>query len=99
MDKLKDIHPCKISLEEFQIPMEISAYRLAKETLIPQTRFSEIIKGNRRITVDTVLPLSKFFGPSPKYWLELQDYYDLEEEQYQKSQELDKINPIRNTAA
>ena len=53
MEKLKNIHPGEILLEEFLIPMEISAYRLAKETFLPQTRISQIIKGNRRITADT----------------------------------------------
>lgn len=99
MGKLKNIHPGEILLEEFLNPMGVTAYRLAKETFIPQTRVSEIIKGNRRITADTALRLSKFFGTSPKFWLGLQDDYDLEEEQHQKSKELDKINPIENSTA
>lgn len=98
MEKLKNIHPGEILLEEFLIPMEISAYRLAKETFIPQTRVSEIIKGNRRITADTALRLSKFFGTSPKFWLGLQDDYDLEAEKLQKSNELDKIIPVEDSA-
>ncbi|EOZ96972.1 HigA protein (antitoxin to HigB) [Indibacter alkaliphilus LW1] len=97
MEKLKNIHPGEILLEEFLIPMEISAYRLAKETFIPQTRVSEIIKGNRRITADTALRLSKFFGTSPKFWLGLQDDFDLEEEQDLKSKELDKIIPVEDS--
>ncbi|SIS73386.1 HigA family addiction module antitoxin [Belliella pelovolcani] len=97
MEKLKNIHPGEILLEEFLIPMEISAYRLAKETFIPQTRVSEIIKGNRRITADTALRLSKYFGTSPKFWLGLQDDYDLEEEKHQKSNELDKIIPVEDS--
>ena len=97
MEKLKNIHPGEILLEEFLIPMEISAYRLAKETFIPQTRVSEIIKGNRRITADTALRLSKFFGTSPKFWLGLQDDYDLEAEKLQKSNELDKIIPVEDS--
>lgn len=97
MEKLKNIHPGEILLEEFLIPMEISAYRLAKETFIPQTRVSEIIKGNRRITADTALRLSKFFGTSPKFWLGLQDDYDLEEGKLQKSNELDKIIPVEDS--
>lgn len=97
MEKLKNIHPGEILLEEFLIPMEISAYKLAKETFIPQTRVSEIIKGNRRITADTALRLSKFFGTSPKFWLGLQDDYDLEEEKHQKSNELDKIIPVEDS--
>ena len=62
MDKLPNIHPGEILSEEFLIPMEITAYRLAKETKITQTRISQIIKGKRRITADTALRLSKYFG-------------------------------------
>jgi addiction module HigA family antidote len=99
MEKLKNIHPGEILLEEFLIPMEISAYRLAKEIFIPQTRISEIIKGNRRITADTALRLSKFFGTSAKFWLGLQDDYDLEEEKYRKENEINHIKPLDGFAA
>ena len=81
MSKLKNIHPGEILLEEFLLPFEISAYRLSKDIGIPQTRISEIIKGNRRITADTALRLSKYFNNSAKFWLGLQDDYDIEEEQ------------------
>ena len=77
MEKLKNIHPGEILLEEFLIPMEISAYLLAKETFLPQNLISEIIKGNRRITADTAIRFSKYFGTSAKFWLGLQDDYDL----------------------
>ena len=78
MEKLKNIHPGEILLEEFLIPLEISAYRLSKDLKIPQTRISEILKGNRRITADTALRLSLFFGNSAKFWLGLQADYDIE---------------------
>jgi addiction module HigA family antidote len=99
MEKLTIIHPGEILLQEFLIPMEISAYRLAKETFLPQTRISEIIKGNRRITADTALRFAKFFGTSAKFWLGLQDDFDLEEEKNQKEKELDGIKPIQGNAA
>ncbi len=99
MGKLDNIHPGEILLEEFLIPMEISAYRLAKETFIPQTRISEIIKGNRRITADTALRFSKFFGTSAKFWLGLQDDYDLEEEGNLKNEEFNNIKPIDGFSA
>lgn len=99
MKQLNNIHPGEILLEEFLIPMEISAYRLAKETFLPQTRISEIIKGNRRITADTALRFAKFFGTSAKFWLGLQDDYDLEEEKNQKEKELNEIKPIGGNAA
>ncbi len=80
MAKLKNIHPGQILLKEFLIPFNITAYKLAKDIEIPQTRVSEIIKGNRRITADTALRLSKYFGNSAKFWLGLQDDFDIEEE-------------------
>ncbi|MEJ7685122.1 MAG: HigA family addiction module antitoxin [Segetibacter sp.] len=67
MTKLKNIHPGEILFEEFLIPFNISAYKLAKDINIPQTRVSEIIKGHRRITADTALRLSKYFGNSAKF--------------------------------
>jgi len=99
MEKLNNIHPGEILNEEFLIPLKITAYRLSKETFIPQTRISEIIKGNRRITADTALRLSKFFGTSAKFWLGLQNDFDIEEEQEAKSEELQNIKGIGNTAA
>lgn len=92
MKKLKNIHPGEILAEEFLKPMAISAYRLSKETGIPQTRLSEIIKKNRAITADTALRLSRFFGTTPQFWLGLQNDYDLEEKQKLLNKELDKIN-------
>jgi addiction module HigA family antidote len=99
MEKLNNIHPGEILLEEFLNPMDISAYRLAKETFIPQTRISAIIKGNRRITADTALRFSKYFGTSAKFWLGLQDDYDLEEEKKDKKKELNEIIPMKGNAA
>lgn len=80
MKRLSNIHPGEILQEEFLIPLGISAYRLSKDTQIPQTRISAIIKGNRRITADTALRFSKYFGNSAKFWLGLQDDFDIEEE-------------------
>ncbi len=99
MEKLNNIHPGEILLEEFLIPLEISAYRLAKDTFIPQTRISEIIKGKRRITADTALRFAKYFGTSPKFWMSLQDDFDLEEEAFQKSNELSNIIPSTKGSA
>jgi addiction module HigA family antidote len=66
--------------EEFLKPLGISAYRLCMDIKIPQTRISEIIKGNRAITADTALRLSKYFGNSPNFWLGLQNDFDIEQE-------------------
>lgn len=84
MKNLRNIHPGEILKEEFLKPLGVTAYRLSKETFIPQTRVSEILKGKRRVTADTALRLSKYFGTSAKFWLGLQDDYDLEEERNSK---------------
>ena len=99
MEKLNNIHPGEVLKEEFLLPLEVSAYRLSKETFIPQTRISEILKGNRRITADTALRLSKFFGTSAKFWLGLQDDFDLEEGKNLKSAELETIKQLDFNAA
>jgi len=99
MEKLKNIHPGEILLEEFLIPLSISAYRLSKDIGIPQTRISEIIKGKRRITADTAVRLSRYFGNSAKFWLGLQDDYDIEAEESQKKEELNCIRQHSEHAA
>ena len=96
MEKLTNVHPGEILLFEFLEPLEITAYRLSKDLNIPQTRISEIIKGNRRITADTALRLSKYFGNSAKFWLGLQDDYDIEELQDSKESELNEIKHFEN---
>jgi addiction module HigA family antidote len=97
--QLRNIHPGEILLEEFPQPFGISAYRLSKDLDIPQTRISEILKGNRRITADTALRLSKYFGNSAKFWLGLQDDYDLEEERLLKGSSFDAIKSYDPKAA
>ncbi len=99
MAKLKNIHPGEILFEEFLVPFEISAYRLAKDIGIPQTRVSEILRGNRRITADTALRLSKYFGNSAKFWLGLQDDFDLEEERKSKGSSINAIKSLTKKAA
>ncbi|BDQ12075.1 HigA family addiction module antitoxin [Sediminibacterium sp. TEGAF015] len=99
MKPLKNIHPGEILQEEFLIPLGISAYRLCKDTGIPQTRISVIIKGNRRITADTALRFSKYFGTSAKFWLGLQDDFDIEEKKHSLKSQLASISRYSNTAA
>jgi addiction module HigA family antidote len=91
MKRLTNIHPGEILLEEFLRPLDITAYRLAKDTEIPQTRISQIVKGKRRITADTALRLASYFGTSAKFWLGLQDDYDIEEERKDKQDILTRI--------
>ena len=97
MDILANIHPGEILLEEFLRPLEITAYRLSKDTEIPQTRISQIIKGKRRVTADTALRFSSYFGNSAKFWLGLQDDYDIEEEKKDKQDILTKIKNNKRT--
>ena len=99
MEPLANIHPGEILLEEFLKPMNISAYKLSKDIGIPQTRTSAILKGERSITADTALRLSLYFGNSPKFWLGLQDDFDLEEAMKNKQSELNQIKKIETSAA
>ena len=99
MKTLSNVHPGEILLEEFLRPLNITAYKLSKDIGIPQTRTHEILKCNRGITADTALRLSLYFGNSAKFWLGLQDDFDLEEAQKIKYQELAKIKKIDIHAA
>jgi addiction module HigA family antidote len=99
MIRQKNIHPGEILSEEFLLPLKISAYRLSKDISIPQNRISQIIKGNRRITADTALRLSKYFGNTAKFWLGLQDDFDIEEEMVQKEREFSVIKKYSSNAA
>ena len=92
MENLKNPSPGDILLEEFLKPLDISQYRLAKELDVPQTRISEIIKGNRKITADTAIRLSAFFGNSAKFWLGLQNDFDIENELSLNNMAMEKIH-------
>ena len=95
METLSNITPGEILLEEFLIPLEITQYRLAKELHIPATRVAEIVKGNRRITADTALRLSLYFGNSAKFWLGIQDDFDIENENSLKTKEFSLIKKMK----
>ena len=95
--RLKNVHPGEVLGEEFLHPLEVSAYRLAKEIGVPATRVSEILHGRRSITADTALRLAKYFGTTAKFWLGLQEDYDLEEESRAKAKELKAIVPLSQT--
>lgn len=90
-NRLPNISPGEILREEFLIPMNISAYRLAKDTGMPPTRVSQILKGSRRITANSALRLSRYFGNSAEFWLGIQDEHDLRDQQEELAQELSKI--------
>jgi len=93
---MNNIHPGEILKEEFLIPMELSAYRLSKDIDIPQTRISQILKGKRRITADTALRLASYLGNTAKFWLGLQDDYDIEEEKAINSELFLRISKIKD---
>ena len=72
------IHPGEILLEEFLKPMEISQYRLAKDMNVPARRIIEIVHGKRGISPDTALRLTRYFGLSGRFWINIQSRYELE---------------------
>ena len=94
-DRLPNITPGEILREEFVVPMDITAYRLAKDTGMPPTRVSQILKGRRRTTADTALRLSRYFGNSAEFWLGIQDEYDLRDQEDELSEELARIPRAR----
>ncbi len=88
--EIPPIHPGEILLEEFLKPMGISQYRLAKDTNVDPRRINEIVHGQRSITADTALRLSRFFGTSERFWLNLQARYDLELQKMELGDRLEK---------
>ena len=99
MKRLANIHPGEVLAEEFLKPLKITPYRLAKETKVPQTRISEILKKRRGITADTALRFAKFFGNSAEFWLGLQRDYDLEEGRLKIAKELEEIRSLDEVLA
>ena len=98
MNKLETIVPGEILNEEFIKGYGISAYKLAKETKIAATRISDIIKGKRKITVDTALRFSSYFGNSAEFWLNIQNDYDLRIEREILEDDLKGISRIQNVS-
>ena len=79
-EKMFPIHPGEILQEDFLIPMGISQYRLSKDISVPPRRINEIVHGKRAVSANTALRLSKYFGTSERFWLNIQAKYDLEVE-------------------
>ena len=95
MTKAHDpITPGEILQTEFLEPLGITAYRLAQATGLPQTRLSEIIRGKRRITTDTALRLSRAFGLSERFWLNIQNDYDIELEHDEHGADLARVERL-----
>ena len=78
MPVMPPIHPGEILLEEFLTPLGLSQYRLAKDISVPPRRINEIVHGQRAISADTALRLSRYFGTTDRFWLNLQMRYNLE---------------------
>lgn len=95
--RLPNIHPGKILNEEFLIPMQISMYRLAKDLNVPAIRISQIVRGKRSITADTAIRLGKYFNMSPKFWINLQTAYDIEETKYNGYEIEKEVKPYKTT--
>jgi addiction module HigA family antidote len=93
MATLSNIHPGEILQEEFMDPLGLSAYRLAKDIDVPQTRIAAIVHGRRGVTPDTAARLGRYFRTSAEFWLNLQAAYDLEELERDKRAELERIHP------
>ncbi|OGS93414.1 MAG: addiction module antidote protein, HigA family [Gallionellales bacterium GWA2_59_43] len=94
MDKLQNIHPGEILLEEFLTPMGISQTRLANSIGVPPRRINEIVLGKRGITADTALRLAKVFGTSVQFWMGLQDEYELREARDSIKDQLEQMMPL-----
>ncbi len=94
MKKILNVHPGEILKKEFLEPMGISAYRLARDIGIQQTRISLILKEKRSITADTAIRLSRFFGTTEEFWMNLQREFDLRKEHFEKKEEFEKIKRI-----
>jgi len=88
------VHPGEVLLEEFLAPLGVSQYQLARAVDVSARRINEIVHGHRRITADTALRLSRYFGTSERFWLNLQARYDLEIEKDRLGDELDGIRPL-----
>ncbi|MBI2486684.1 MAG: HigA family addiction module antidote protein [Deltaproteobacteria bacterium] len=88
--EIEPIHPGEILLEEFLKPLGISQYRLAKDINVDPRRVNAIVNGERAITADTALRLSRYFGTSERFWLNLQAHHDLEVQKDQLGDRLEK---------
>ena len=96
--KLKPVHPGEIILEEFLEPLKMTQYRLVKDIHVPARRINEIVLGTRSISADTALRLSKYFGNSAEFWLNLQACYDLEVQKEVIAADLKQVKPFKEAA-
>lgn len=94
-DSIMDpIHPGEVLMLEYLQPLGITQHRVAVAIGVPPRRINEIVHGKRRITTDTALRLARYFGTSERFWLNLQDRYDIEVERDRLGPTLDEIQPL-----
>jgi addiction module HigA family antidote len=96
-NKMRPIHPGEILREEYLVPLDLSANRLAQVLGIPTNRITEIVGERRNITADTALRLARAFGTSPEFWLNLQQAYELRTAEKELGPKLKSIKPVRRT--
>ena len=88
----------EILMEEFMIPMNLSAYRLAQEIHVPASRIQDILHDRRKITADTSLRLAKYFGVTDRYFLDLQNDIDIRELKNKMAKDIENIQPCQAVA-
>src|SRR5690242_21959661 len=93
-NRITPIHPGEVLMEDFIVGFGITQHRLAVAIGVPPRRINEIVHGKRRITTDTALRLARYFGTSERFWLNLQDRYDIEVERDRLGAALDEIQPL-----
>lgn len=96
MNKLAPIHPGEVLMEDFIATLGINQHKVAIAIGVPPRRINEIVHGKRRITADTALRLSRYFGTTDLFWINLQNRYDLELEKDALGDSLDRIQPLRS---
>src|SRR5580692_5663071 len=95
------VHPGEILREDFMKPLGLSLNRLALDLRVPATRIGEIVHGRRRVTADTALRLARYFDTNPEFWLNLQNFYDLEvSRRSEAGAKIDvQVQPVREMVA
>ena len=95
--RLPPVHPGEILNEEFLLPMNISQYRLAKAIGVDARRIHAIVHGERSVTAETALLLSRYFGTTAEFWMGLQTQYELEVASDRLADRLSTVQPVRTT--
>jgi len=93
--KLAPVHPGEVLREDFLVPMNLSAYVVARACNVPRTRIERLVREETPITADTALRLAKYFGTSASFWMGMQAQYDLERTEDEVSAEIKRIEPIK----